>query len=158
MPINRIFSELQKTLGEHGAKQVMLDYDDNGKVEAVSFVIPVNGKRLSVRLPARVDKANAVLQRQYQQGLLRERTTSAIYRRGNQKEMMEQAYRVAWKNILEWVQAQMALIEIEMAKIEEVFLPYMVTRTGETFFEATKRKNFQLESGNSVQEGEVIQL
>jgi hypothetical protein len=35
---------------------------------------------------------------------------------------------------------------------------YMVTRTGETFFEETQRKNFQLESGNAVQEGEVIHL
>jgi hypothetical protein len=29
----------------------------------------------------------------------------------------------------------MALLEIEMAKIEEILLPYMVNSTGETFFE-----------------------
>jgi hypothetical protein len=34
--------------------------------------------------------------------------------------MEEQAYRVAWRNILDWVEAQMALLEIEMAKIERL--------------------------------------
>ena len=43
----------------------------------------------------------------------------------------DQAYRVAWRNILDWVQAQMALLEIGMAKMEEVFLPYMQQTTSE---------------------------
>ena len=42
-------------------------------------------------------------------------------RRGNKNEMDEQAYRVSSENILDWVEAQMALLEIEMAKIEEIF-------------------------------------
>ena len=63
--------------------------------------------------------------------------------------MEEQAYRVAWRNILDWVEAQMALLEIEMAKIEEIFLPYMVNSTGETFFERMEQRGFLLESGKS---------
>ena len=63
------------------------------------------------------------------------------------KEMEEQAYRVAWRNILDWVEAQMALLEIEMAKIEEIFLPYMVNSTGETFFERIEQRGFLLEAG-----------
>ncbi len=70
----------------------------------------------------------------------------------------EQAYRVAWRNILDWVQAQMALIEIEMTKLEEVFLPYMVAKSGKTYFETLENRQFQLESGNNAQEGEVIHL
>jgi hypothetical protein len=50
----------------------------------------------------------------------------------------------------------MALLEIDMVQLEEIFLPYMVTKTGETFFEAAQRKNYQqLESG-TPQEGEFI--
>ena len=63
--------------------------------------------------------------------------------------MEEQAYRVAWRNILDWVEAQMALLEIEMAKIEEIFLPYMVNSIGETFFERMEQRGFLLESGKS---------
>jgi hypothetical protein len=58
-----------------------------------------------------------------------------------------QAYRVAWRNILDWVQAQMALLEIGMAKMEEVFLPYMQDRQGLTFFERMEERGFLLESG-----------
>jgi hypothetical protein len=53
----------------------------------------------------------------------------------------------------------MALLEIDMVKMEEIFLPYMVTKAaGETFFEATQKKNYQqLESGEP-EEGEVIHI
>ena len=78
---------------------------------------------------------------------MRDKKTSAIFRRGNKKEMDEQAYRVAWRNILDWVEAQMALLEIEMAKIEEIFLPYMVNSSGETLFERLKQRGFLLEAG-----------
>jgi hypothetical protein len=58
--------------------------------------------------------------------------------------------RVAWRNILDWVQAQMALLEIGMAKIEEVFLPYMQDREGITFFERMEQRGFLLDSGKEA--------
>jgi hypothetical protein len=65
----------------------------------------------------------------------------------NQFYGYEQAYRVAWRNILDWVQAQMALLEIGMAKMEEVFLPYMLDQQGQTLFERMEQRGFLLESG-----------
>jgi hypothetical protein len=41
----------------------------------------------------------------------------------------------------------MALLEIGMAKMEEVFLPYMQDRQGVTFFERMEKQDFLLESG-----------
>src|SRR5256886_2517236 len=149
IPINRIFQRIQDSLAQHGARQISFDYGDDGKVYGVFFTILLDEKKLQVKLPARVDKALAVLQKQYSLGLMRDRKTSAIFRRGNKKEMEEQAYRVAWRNILDWVEAQMALLEIEMAKIEEIFLPYMVNSTGETFFERMEQRGFLLESGEN---------
>jgi len=37
----------------------------------------------------------------------------------------EQAKRVAWRQVLRWVQAQLALIEMQQTTTFEVFLPYM---------------------------------
>lgn len=149
--IDRIFAALQQTLGQHGAKRISYDYGDDGRVQGVSFVISVEGRFIPVKLPARVDKAQAVLKRQWEEGVI-------SHKQGKEKTYgTEQAYRVAWRNILDWVQAQMALLEIEMARIEEVFLPYMVTQSGETFFEATQRSYFQLGSGGDAAEGEVIE-
>lgn len=147
IPIDRIFQRIQDSLVQHGARQISFDYGDDGKIYGVFFSLSLQEKKLQVKLPARIDKALAVLQKQYSQGLMRDSKTRAIFRRGNKNEINEQAYRVAWRNILDWVEAQMALLEIEMAKIEEIFLPYMVNATGETFFERIEQKGFLLEAG-----------
>ena len=139
--INKIFTELQNTLGTHGAKQISFDYDNDGRIQSVQFVIKANDRFIPVRLPARVEKAQAVLKRQWEAGII-------SHKRGKEKTYgYEQAYRVAWRNILDWVQAQMALLEIGMAKMEEVFLPYMLDRQGVTFFERMELQGFLLESG-----------
>jgi hypothetical protein len=152
-PIEKIFAELQQTLGTHGAKQISYDYGDDGKVHGVQFVIKVNDRFIPVKLPARVEKAQAVLKKQWDEGVI-------SHKRGRENTYgYEQAYRVAWRNILDWVQAQMALLEIGMAKMEEVFLPYMLDKKGHTYFEALEQRQFQLESGtDKPTEGEVIHV
>ena len=139
--LDAIFAELQRALGSHGAKQISYDYGDDGKVHGVQFVIKVNGRFIPIKLPARVEKAQAVLKRQWDESTI-------SHKRGRENTYgYGQAYRVAWRNILDWVQAQMALLEIGMAKIEEVFLPYMQDRQGLTFFERMEERGFLLESG-----------
>src|SRR5919199_4678872 len=113
--LDAIFAELQKALGSHGAKQISYDYGDDGNIHGVQFVIKVNDRFIPIKLPARVEKAQAVLERQYKSGVIKSHIGTKVY-------SYEQAYRVAWRNILDWVQAQMALLEIGMANIEEVFL------------------------------------
>src|SRR5205807_4099044 len=144
--IHEIFSELQNTLGKHGAKQISFDYDNDGRIQSVQFVIKANDRFIPVRLPARVEKAQAVLKRQWEAGII-------SHKRGKEKTYgYEQAYRVAWRNILDWVQAQMALIEIEMTKLEEVFLPYMQDREGVTLFERMEAQGFLLSDGKQAAE------
>ncbi len=148
--VERIFIQLQQTLGRHGAKRISFDYGDDGAVASLSFVISVEGHFIPVQLPARITQAQAVLKQQYESGAI-------AHKRGKEQTYgWEQAYRVAWRNILDGVEAQMALREIGMAKMEEVFLPSMVTASGETFFAATQRPHFRLGSGDSAAEGMVI--
>src|ERR671932_1715919 len=144
-PIDRIFAELQQTLGTHGAKQISFDYGDDGKVHGVQFVIKVHDRFLPIKLPARIEKAQAVLERQYKSGVIKSHIGTKVY-------SYEQGYRVAWRNILDWVQAQMALLEIGMVKMEEVFLPYMQDREGITLFDRMQERGFLLESGKSQEE------
>jgi hypothetical protein len=140
--VEKIFTELQQTLGTHGAKQISFDYGDDGKVHGVQFVIKVKDRFFPIKLPARVDQAQAVLKRQYENGEIKSHIGTKVY-------SYDQAYRVAWRNILDWVQAQMALLEIDMAKMEEVFLPYMLDRQGVSYFERIEQRGFMLESGKS---------
>jgi len=94
IPIERIFAELQQALGTHGAKQISFDYGDDGKVHGVQFVIKVNDRFIPVKLPARVEKAQTVLKKQWEDGVI-------SHKRGKEQTYgYEQAYRVAWRNIL----------------------------------------------------------
>ena len=47
----------------------------------------------------------------------------------------EQAIRVAWRIIHTWVKSQLALVEVNMATIPQIFLPYAIMSDGRTLSE-----------------------
>jgi hypothetical protein len=55
----------------------------------------------------------------------------------------EHAARVAWRICKDWVEAQLAMVEAEMADMVEVFLPYAQTESGETLYEVVKARGFR---------------
>jgi hypothetical protein len=63
-PLEKIFAELQQTLAAHGAKQISYDYGDDGKVHGLAFAVKTNGHLIRVKLPARIEQAQAILKRQ----------------------------------------------------------------------------------------------
>ena len=76
-----------------------------------------------------------------------------------------QALRVAWRIVFYWVDAQMAILETQMVKMEQVFLPYMVMRNGRTLFDDMVKTGFKLLGGkiettiqNEAEEGEVMKI
>lgn len=126
-PLPNIFSEIEKQLITHGAKQVVRDYDGKGRVTAIAFVVEVKGKPVAIRLPARFDRVESIFK---EQGL---------------RYQPDQPYRTAWATIRDWVTAQMALIDWEMVKMQEVFLPYAINTNGKTYYEVIEDKQFLLE-------------
>src|SRR5579872_916977 len=44
-------------------------------------------------------------------------------------------YRVPSRILRDWVDVQMALVELEVVQLQEVFLPYIVQKNGQTLFE-----------------------
>lgn len=137
----RTFERIQKTLVSHGATDIMFQYNTEGKIKALAFAIDSPQGKLKVRLPARVEKVAKVLEFQQVDPRYQE---------------PDHVYNVAWAILDDWVSAQMALLETEMVKMEEIFLPYVEMRDGRTLFENMIDTNFQLKSGNGAQEGEVI--
>lgn len=109
---------IQGQLVKHGAKKILQDYDDNGRITAISFMIDTPLGVRGVRLPANTQAVYMVLHKQ------------------KVKCDYEQAERVAWRIVKDWVEAQMAILESEMVKLDEIFLPYMVNDAGQTFYEA----------------------
>lgn len=112
---------IQGQLVKHGAKKIMQDYDDAGHITALSFLIETPDGPRGIRLPANVDAVWAVLTRQ------------------KVKCDREQAERVAWRIVKDWVEAQMAILESEMVQMDEIFLPYMLNGQGQTVFECYRQ-------------------
>ncbi len=143
--------EIQENLVKHGARSVMANYTQHGTIEALSFQIATpEGRIMSIRLPCDPEPVYRVLEQQY-----RERKIPQKY------ATKEQSLRVAWRIVKNWVKAQMALLETQMVKIEQIFLPYAIVKDGRTLFEAMKNNKFQLLdakiNSSSVAEGEVIE-
>lgn len=118
---------IQGQLVRHGAKKIMQDYDDEGQIAALSFLIDTPAGPRGIRLPANVDAVHTVLTRQ------------------KVKCDREQAERVAWRIVKDWVEAQMAILESEMVQMDEIFLPYMVNGQGQTLFQAYRSNQIMLE-------------
>ena len=55
-------TEIQQILVKHGAKKIMQDYDENGAISAVYFLINTPLGEQGVRLPANIDAVDRVLQ------------------------------------------------------------------------------------------------
>lgn len=127
-------SEIEYILVNHKAKSVLKNYTNDGSIESLSFIVEIPTGQMPIKLPVNTDAALAVL--------IREKKSNP---RKQIKTTREQAERVAWRILKDWVEAQMALIEIELVKMEQVFLPYAVLdESGETIFEKLESRQFLL--------------
>lgn len=132
--VSKTISEIQENLVRHGAKSVMSNYTDHGTIEALSFVIVTpEAKTMAIRLPCDPEPVYKVLARQAEE---RKIPRSFVEK--------DQALRVAWRIVKYWVEAQMALLETQMVKMEQIFLPYAIVKSGKTLFEAMKEDRFKL--------------
>ena len=136
VPVSRTIAQIQAKLVEHGARAVMMEYGDDGRVRALSFNVKTPNGELPIRLPIDASATFKVLQRQAEN-----REIPGRYA----KE--EHAYRVAWRNIFHWISAQMALLDTEMVKMEEIFLGYVITPGGQTIYQVMAGKGFLLGPG-----------
>ena len=136
IPAAQTAGEVQGILGGHGAKAVMIEYGDDGSVEALSFKIKRGDHFLGFRLPIEPESVLRVLQRQYDNGQLHRARAD-----------QEQAVRVAWRILKDWVEAQMAYLETEMVTMEELFLSYLLDRDSKTLYQIMVEKDFYLPEG-----------
>ena len=118
---------IQGCLVKHGAKKIVQDYDEENRLVSISFMVNTPTGPKGIRLPANVDAVHSVLHRQ------------------KVKCDRAQAERVAWRIVKDWVEAQMAILESEMVQMDEIFLPYMVNRNGQTLFEMYRKDQLLLE-------------
>ena len=116
--------EITKSLVDHGARKIVSDYDENGTPTSVTFLLPINDNMVAYSLPANYSGVLKAMQNNKKVA--------------NHLCNKEQAVRVSWRILKDWIEAQLAIVEADLADMAEVFLPYAVTPSGNTLYQEIK--------------------
>ena len=132
VPSHRSIAEIQDALVKHGATGVLYKYEQGtGRIEALQFLLRIKNQDVAFSLPVHWRKFQRVLELQQ-------------VRRWDDEEYV---YRVAWRNIRDWVMAQLALYETEIVEMPQVFLPFATDAKGQTLYEKMVEGKFLLGDG-----------
>ena len=142
-PTEQTISEIQKMLAGHNVTAFMTEYD-GPQVSSVSFKINIDDKPMGFKLPCNWRAVQEIFK---QKNANRKRRNGRLEDRIDESDA--QAQRTAWRIIKDWVEAQLALVEVNLVTVPQVFLPYAIMRDGRTLAEhvATDPK-FLLSAGN----------
>lgn len=130
IPVEKSIAEIQKCLVAHGATAILCDYKD-GFIVAISFKMRVGDIDSGFRLPTVWEPILSILKRD-------PKVPKRLH-------TQEQALRVAWRIIKDWVEAQMAIVETKMVTTDQVFLPYVVMKNGQTLYDHVKNSPLLLQ-------------
>lgn len=112
--------EITKVLVKLGAENIGMSYS-GGTLTGMAFSIRRGPDVYAFQLPVRAHAVLDVLKSQ--KGVPSSGRT------------MAQAERTAWRIMKSWIEAQAAIIETQMVKLEQVMLPYQVVEEGLTLFD-----------------------
>lgn len=111
-------NEVQQILSKHKVSHFSIKNEGSFPV-ALSFCVDYKGQPLNYLLPCN------------HEGVLRCLKNDRKIPKASKNS--EQALRTSWRIIKDWVEAQMAIVESELAPIQEVFMPYLIINAaGET--------------------------
>jgi hypothetical protein len=135
VPVVRTIGEIQHALAKHGASGVGMSYED-GKPVGIVFMLTTPFGERAFALPVDVPAVHRLLTDQ-RQGRNGHKRNARVDNR------LEQAERVAWRVIRDWLMAQLALIEAQMVSLDQVMLPYLKVDPGHTLYEAYQEREMQ---------------
>lgn len=125
----KTISEITQALVERGANKIIVDYSE-GLAVGMTFQLIHNSKPIFFSMPANWEGVLGVLKRQ--------KGVAKSY------QNKEQSVRTAWRILKTWIDAQMAIIDADIVTPAQVFLPYAITKEGNTLYEAIEGSNLLL--------------
>lgn len=133
---SKTISEIEYMLQRHGARSILKEFSPETKmITGMSFIIDTGKGQVPIKMPVHTERVLAILKKEKRE-----------HPRTNIKVTAEQAERVSWRILKDWVEASIAMYEIDLVKMEEIFLPHVVTGAdGKTIFEKLEQRQFLLE-------------
>jgi hypothetical protein len=121
--------EISKILARNGVATVVTRYDEDGRPDGLGFSLRTpHGDRqfmLDVKT-AGVQRLLAKVPKEKQRPYMK---------------TLDHASAVGWRVVKDWVEAQLALVEAEIASLDQVMLPYAIARPdGATLYEVYRER------------------
>lgn len=113
--------EIHAMLSKAKVQAILNEYDNDGMLCGISFRIMLDSGPIFFKLPARIDSLYLILQ----------------------------AARLTWRILKNWIEAQLAIVEVEQAQLDEVFLPYAQDIYGKTVYERIKNQGYRMLSNDT---------
>lgn len=142
VPVEKTLGEMQAMLAKSHAKAIATQYDD-GLPVGLSFVIATDFGERTFALPVDVKVVHQLLIDLDRKGL-----SARAKKRAGYYSTPEHAARVAWRVMKDWLEAQLALIQYRMVRIDQVMLPYLVGDDGQSLYDAYRQTQLALTAGD----------
>jgi hypothetical protein len=136
VPVDRTISCIEQELVKIGVSHIEKSYE-NGIPVGIIFSVQLP-HRIKFRIPVNIDSAFDIIK------------TIPEYRTKKKDWLKAQACRTAWRIILNWVEVQVAMIQLKQAEAIQIFLPYVYdSKHEQTFYDRISSSGFKmLEYGN----------
>lgn len=134
VPCSKSIAEIIGMLSQARVQAISQQFDGAGNVTGIEFSIQTQWGQMGFALPINLPAVFQTLKQQAQKGIIPRRFSTDV----------EQARRVAWRIERNWLEAQLAKIELGSVKIEQVMLAYAIEpSTGRSFFEKLAENKFE---------------
>ena len=130
--VSQTVGEIQGILARRGVTRISTMYTDDGEPAGLGFTLRTDFGVRDFEMPVRIDGVEAALTQD--ETLPRKHRNRA------------QAQRTAWRIAHSLLVAQMALIDAQLATLDELMLPFMVDGHGVTAYEALRASQRTLEA------------
>lgn len=127
-------------LRKHGATHVAIAFGEARTPDGIEFIIRTAWGPQTYALPVNIAGVEKTLKAAWRKHLIEPRFTSP-----------DQAARVAWRQVKDWLEAQLALIESGQAELAQVMLPYERTEDGTLWTSITAHRLRAIAAGENHQ-------
>lgn len=120
-------SEIEDMLRKAGVTKTAKAYENN-KVTSISFQMATPEGTLPFTLPVNVPAVYQILYN-------KRRALRGWPDNDQQERIQAQAERVAWRTVHWWLKGQLALLNLQMVTVTEIFMGYLLVAPNETLYE-----------------------
>ena len=121
----KTLSEIEELLVKHKAVRIVKDYNGVNEVISITFGVIIQGELIAFKLHFDWQKVAEILSQQFK---THQKKTEC---RNDRKK----ANQIGWRVIKDWLSSQMSLVEIGLAEIQQILLPYACRPNGQTYYE-----------------------